>query len=265
MAAKTLRTPTTPVFSIITCTLNSAAWLTESIKSVLSQQGVTIDYIFVDGGSTDDTLNIIRTLPRPVTLIENRSNGISDAMNAGMAAAKGEIIAHLHSDDFYLHPDVLMTVARGFELTNCRWLYGRTLSAINGRLKPENYTAPRYSRLQLLQGNFIPHPATFVKRELMQQAGLFDTRLRYAMDYDFWLRLSLLAEPLQMGMPLTAFREHAGSLSTRNRLAAMQEDLQVRLRHTGLNPIACLMHLARFYVRRRRALRQPSDGTFQHA
>lgn len=254
-----------PVFSIITCTLNSAAWLAPSIRSVLSQQSVEIDYIFVDGGSTDGTLAQIRAIPQHVTLIENRKNGISDAMNAGLEAARGDIVAHLHSDDFYLRPDVLRRVAQCFISTHCRWLFGRTARAIGDKLIPENYTAPRFSHSQLLKGNFIPHPSTFIERQLLQQAGGFDTRLRYAMDYDLWLRLSLDAKPLQMNEAFTAFREHAGSLSTSNRIAAMQEDLQVRLQHTGPRPMQRLLHHLRFQVRKRRALRQLHYGILKHA
>ena len=252
-----------PGFSVITCTRNSEHWLDESINSVLGQEAVDVEYIFVDGQSTDGTVSRIKNIERPVKLIENRCNGISDAMNAGLAVATHEIIAFLHSDDFYLHADVLKIVAESFRTTRCQWLFGRTMSVIHGRLIPEGYTAPPYSRRQLLRGNLIPHPACFVKRSLLLQAGGFDKKLRYAMDYDLWLRLSLLSEPLQMNKPLTAFREHAGSLSTRERGAAMREDLQVRLAHAGINPVIRLTHTARYFARRwRDSLRtQPPVGS----
>ncbi len=242
-----------PSFSIITCTRNSEPWLAESISSVLKQRDVEIDYIFVDGGSTDGTLDRIRALKRPYTLIENVNNGISSAMNAGIAAAQGDIIAHLHSDDFYLHDEVLLIVALAFRDQACRWLYGRMMSCIDGRLLSENYIAPDFSRRRLLRGNFIPHPATFVARELMWRSGGFDTRLRYAMDYDLWLRLSAIANPCALPQALTAFREHEGSLSTREKAQAMQEDLRVRLAHTGLDPLSYALHLMRYAVRRQRA------------
>jgi glycosyltransferase involved in cell wall biosynthesis len=243
-------TPLLPGFSIITCTRNSEPWLDDSIASVLGQEAVDVEYIFVDGQSTDGTLSRIHRIERPIKLVENRCAGISDAMNAGLALATHEIVAFLHSDDFYLHADVLKIVAESFRTTRCQWLFGRTLSAINDQLIPEGYTAPRYSRRQLLRGNFIPHPACFVKRSLLLQAGDFNTKLRYAMDYDLWLRLSLLADPLEINKPLTAFREHAGSLSTRERSAAMREDLQVRLAHTGFNPVNRLTYTARYFARR---------------
>jgi glycosyltransferase involved in cell wall biosynthesis len=243
-----------PQFSIITCTWNSEPWLQASIDSVLVQDYPDIEYIFVDGGSTDGTLERIRSLPRSYRLVEGVRGGISRAMNAGLAIATGRIVAHLHSDDYYLAPDVLSTVARHLE-GGAGWLFGRTVTDLGGSLLPENYVAPRFSYARLLRGNFIPHPATFVRRELMLRAGGFNEKLKYAMDYDLWLKLARLAEPVQLDCAFTAFREHAGSLSTRERMAAMEEDFRVRLAHAGNSRPAMLMHAARYHVRRLRAWR----------
>ncbi|MEO0317249.1 MAG: hypothetical protein RL404_926, partial [Pseudomonadota bacterium] len=253
-----------PRFSIITCTLNSLPWLDACIASVLKQRDVSYELVFVDGGSTDGSLKRISALgdgSHRLTVLRDVRGGIAPAMNAGLAAARGQIVAHLHSDDFYLHDDVLATVARAFDASGCRWLFGRTLRAIGERLEPEGWRAPPYSRARLLHGNFIPHPATFVDRQLMLDAGGFDQRWRYAMDYDLWLRLSRMAEPLQLALPLAAFREHGGSLSTRERRRAMREDLSVRLAHAGPNPVARLAHVARHIARHvvRDALRRGRD------
>lgn len=255
----------TPDFSIITCTLNSALWLPQSIRSVVRQKSVSIEYIFVDGGSTDSTLKQIQSIRHPYKLLHRKAQGISDAMNAGIAAASGNIIACLHSDDFYLHSNVLKKVAEQFKLTGCEWLFGRTINLINDKLVPENFTAPVYSRHQLLRGNFIPHPATFIRRDLLQKSGGFDTELRYAMDYDLWLRLSMLAEPLQLTIPLTAFREHAGSLSTRERSDAMREDFYVRLKYVDPDPMAHVLHYVRFQIRRLRHYFQSTHKQLKYA
>lgn len=239
--------------SIITCTRNSEPFLAQSIASVLVQDHPQIETIFVDGGSTDGTLERIRALPRPCTLLENLRAGISDAMNAGARVATGDVIAHLHSDDYYLRPDVLSMVAARLEASGAGWLFGRIARDVAGRLHDEGFAAPRFSPRQLLRGNFIPHPATFVRRELLLRHGGFDPRLRYAMDYDLWLRLAHGAgAPVQLDTALAAFREHAGSASTRNRRAALEEDFRVRLAHAGGDPLALPMHLARYLVRRRR-------------
>jgi glycosyltransferase involved in cell wall biosynthesis len=244
-------------FSIVTCTWNSARYLEESIASVLVQDYPHIEYIFVDGGSDDGTLEQIRSLPRPFRLIENVRGGVSRAMNEGVRIATGDVVAHLHSDDYYLRPDVLSTVARHLESSGRGWLFGRTMALIDGKLHPDNYVAPRFSFRSLLKGNYIPHPATFVRRDWMERAGGFDTGLKYAMDYDLWLRLARIGAPVQLDEPLAAFREHEGSLSysAGNRLAAMAEDMRVRLSHAGSNPIERIEHYARYFVRRQRAIR----------
>ncbi len=243
-------------FSVITCTWNSAEYLQESIASVLAQDHPDIDYIFVDGGSTDSTLEQIRALKRPYRLLENVGGGVSRAMNEGLRAARGDVIAYLHSDDYYLRPDVLSGVSRLLEDSGRGWLFGRTMARIGDSLRPDDFVAPRFSYAALLRGNFIPHPATFVRRELMLKARGFSTDLKYAMDYDLWLKLARFSEPLQIDDALTAFREHEGSLSTSsgNRLAAMAEDFQVRQSYAGSNPLEQIGHYARYFVRRRRVL-----------
>jgi glycosyltransferase involved in cell wall biosynthesis len=241
-------------FSIVTCTWNSASYLDESIASVLAQDYPDIEYIFVDGGSTDGTLEAIHALPRPYRLIENIRGGVSRAMNVGMQAATGDIVAHLHADDYYLRPDALSTVARNLESSSRGWLFGRIMLNMDGALQVNECMPPRYSYTRLLESNFIPHPATFVRRELMKRVGGFDTNLRYAMDYDLWLKIGCLSEPVQLDEPLAMLREYEGSLFTRNRLAAMEEGLLVRLAHVGEHPLTRAMHYARYFFRRQRAM-----------
>jgi glycosyltransferase involved in cell wall biosynthesis len=246
-------------FSIITCTWNSASYLEESISSVLAQDYPNIEYIFVDGGSTDGTLEMIRALPRPYRLLENVRGGISRAMNEGIQIATGDVIAHLHSDDYYLSPTVLSKVADHLESSGRGWLFGRIMQDKSGTLHPEGFTSPAYSYASLLKRNFIPHPATFVRRELMRRTQGFETTLKYAMDYDLWLKLGLLSEPVQLDEPLAAFRVHEGSLSTKNRLAAMEEDFRVRLAHAGDNPLARAVHYTRYLVRRQKAIQAGAE------
>jgi glycosyltransferase involved in cell wall biosynthesis len=224
---------------------------------VLSQDHPDIEYIFVDGGSTDGTLAEIAAIKRPIKLLHNVRGGISHAMNEGVKLATGDVVAHLHSDDYYLSTDVLSKVAHVLADPNVGWCYGRTKRLRDGVLVSEGYVAPRYSAKRLLRGNFIPHPATFVRRDWLVGAGFFNESLKYAMDYDLWLKLSKRGDALAMNIPMAVFREHGGSLSSSNRVAAMEEDYRVRLSHSGWNPIALLEHTLRFLVRRRRIARLP--------
>lgn len=240
--------------SVITCTWNSAEHLRASMDSVLAQDWAEIEYIFVDGGSTDGTLEMIRSIPRQVNLIENVRGGISRAMNTGIEAASGDVIAHLHSDDYYAHPQVLSHVARAMDETGAEWLFGRCLSNVGGQSFSESYVVPRYSYRRLLKGNFIPHPATFVRKSLFGRAGTFDENIKYAMDYDLWLRLGRLADPVQLDEHLAVFRWHPGSLTTANRLASFQDDFNVRMKFADKTPWSLAYHWAHYLVRRRRVI-----------
>lgn len=244
-----------PTFSIITCTWNSAAYLPAAIESVLAQDWPEIEYIFVDGGSTDNTLEMIRAVPRPVKLIENIRGGIARAMNIGIAAATGDIVAHLHSDDYYAHPHALSHVAQAFEKSGALWLFGRCQSDIKGERVTHSHSVPNYSYRRLLKGNFIAHPATFVKKSLFDRVGTFDESIKYAMDYELWLRLGRLAVPYQMDEYLAVFRRHAGSTTGANQLASFEDDYAVRMKFAGHSIWDRAYHRAHYYARRRRLLR----------
>jgi len=174
-------------------------------------------------------------------------------MNAGVEVATGDIVAHLHSDDFYLDQHVLSLVAKEMKNHDAGWCFGRIKRVVDGMLVSESYTAPEYSYARLLRGNFIPHPATFVRRGWMIRAGQFNHNLKYAMDYDMWLKLAAFGDPIELHEPLTAFRVHQGSLSSRNRFDAMAEDFRVRLGHCSRDPISRIEHYLRYAVRRYRA------------
>ena len=233
-------------FSIITCTLNSAEWLQESIDSVTAQQGVAVQRVFVDGGSTDGTLELIARVPGDVVLVHDKGEGISAAMNAGVEAASGEIIAHLHSDDVYLGTQALATVAAAFAREPRRqWLYGRCKKIVDGEMRENDFVTKAFSWENLVRSNIVPHPATFVRREAFVAAGGFSPTLRYTMDYDLWLRLARQGAPIQLSDYLAAFRVHDGSLSSTQIWPCHAECLRVRQRYAGANPLARAEHLAR--------------------
>lgn len=176
-------------FSIITITFNSREYLAETIESVLSQDFAEFEYIIVDGGSTDGTLEIIRRHaaadPR-IHWISEPDNGISDAFNKGIRMAQGEIVGILNSDDTYA-AGALGVVAVAFAAEPaCDVVHGDMLRFQGTtplfRLKP----APVDERVW--HDMPVNHPATFVRRAVYERVGLFDTRLKVAMDYELVLR-----------------------------------------------------------------------------
>ena len=251
-------------FSIITCTLNSEPWLAESIASVSAQRGVSIERVFVDGGSTDGTLERIDRLAAlhpDVVILRDVGGGISRAMNAGAEVATGDVIAHLHSDDVYLGDDALLKVAAAFEARpELQWVVGRCAALIDGELIENRYETKRYSWYELIRSNIIPHPSTFIRRPFFNASGGFSSTLRYSMDYDLWLRLGRQSSPAQLADYLSAFRFHGASVSTANPWPSNIETLRTRMRHASLNPLERLEHLARFTVRSLRLYRSIRRG-----
>jgi glycosyltransferase involved in cell wall biosynthesis len=236
--------------SIITTTWNRIGYLRDAVDSVRGQTYTNYEHVFVDGGSDDGTLQFVKSLPGDVFLLENIQGGISRAMNAGLRAASGDVILHLHSDDYLAHPRVLARVVKVFQNTGCQWMYGRALSDVGGGWAPEANHFPRYSYTRLLQGDIIPHAATFVRRSLFLESGYFDEALLYAMDYDMWLRMGKISDPVQVPEFLSVFRAHSGSATYSNRMDSLKEEYAVRRRYVSSNPLTRFNHALRHLKRR---------------
>lgn len=243
----------------MTCTWNSAATLADTLASVQAQTVQPHEHIFVDAGSNDATLDLLAAHPGNKRVLRDVKGGIGRAMNAGIAAATGDYIAHLHSDDYYAGPMVLATVRRciqqaGETGTLPAWVFGNIQVLKDGQLLPPNAMPPFSYRSFAAGRAWIPHPAVFVRREAFARVGMFDEGLRYAMDVDLWLRLGAVCRPAMLDQVLTVFRDHAGSVSSRNRLAARREEFVVRRRHAGKAPLAFGLYCLR-YLKRMHALR----------
>lgn len=246
--------PASPEFSIVTCTWNSAATLGETLASLRAQTCQDFEHIFVDGGSTDATLAMLAACAGDKRVLHGIQGGISRAMNAGIEAARGAIVAHLHADDYYAAPDVLEQVARRFAESGAAWVVGNIQVLRDGRLAPQYPMRPFSYRAYAAGHATIPHPAVFVRREWFARVGAFDTSLRYAMDIDLWLRLAAATPPALLERTLTVFREHPGSVSSANKIKARQEEFAVRRRYARRAPLAFAVYCLR-YLKRMRALR----------
>jgi glycosyltransferase involved in cell wall biosynthesis len=243
-----------PAFSIVTCTWNSAATLADTLASVQRQTCRDLEHIFVDGGSTDGTLDMIAAYPGRKRVLCDIKGGISRAMNQGIEAATGDYVAHLHSDDYYASDDVLAVVSERFLAEGVDWVFGTVQVLRDGKLIPPYPMLP-YSYRSFAAGRaWVPHPAVFIRRSVFGRVGMFDEGLKYAMDIDLWLRLGQVARPATVDRPLTIFREHAGSLSSSNKIKARREEFAVRRRYLRRAPLAFGLYCLR-YMKRMRALR----------
>jgi hypothetical protein len=170
-------------------------------------------------------------------------------MNVGAKAAEGHIIAHLHGDDIYCSDKSLEIAASHLLKSEAAWLYGRCMDIINGKLYENNFTSKRYSYDALLRRNIIPHPSTFYKLQTFREIGGFSEQYKGAMDYDLWLRLGKIGDPVQVADYLAAFRSHVDSYSTKNRFACHNEALKIRLKHAPRGAVSWGEHLVRHVIR----------------
>lgn len=181
--------------SIITATYNSGQTLTDTLESVLRQSYTDIDYVIVDGGSKDNTLDIIRRYePRfegRMRWISEPDKGIYDAMNKGIRMATGGVVGLLNSDDFYTSNDVLEHVARALSDPNVDAIYGDIHYVNDDDLTHcVRYYSSRVFCRGLMRLGFMPaHPSFYCRRTIYEKYGLFDTSLRVAADFENLLRL----------------------------------------------------------------------------
>ena len=234
--------------SVITPSYNQGGYIGQTVQSVLDQGIDDLEYIVVDGGSTDQTLEILKRYDDRIKWVSEPDNGFADAINKGIAMASGEIIGWLNSDDLYL-PGALPVVMDYFKKhPDCRWLYGRCIIIDNsGRerwkwiTRYKNFSLKRFSHQKLLRENFISQPAVFFRKDIFTEAGPLDLSLKYAIDYDLWLRFSQIAPAHVIYRDLAAFRRHGQSKSETGFRKQFSEQYAVAQRY-GLSLFNRIVH-----------------------
>jgi len=172
-----------PLVTIITIVFNGEKFIADAIRSVKAQRYPNIEYIVVDGGSKDGTLDIVGQFADTVTfLISEKDEGISDAFNKGLRLAKGEIIGIINADDWYEHDTVEKVVAA---MPDLDVVYG-DLRLWKGDKVDFIYKG---DHRHLINEMTVNHPTVFVRRQCYDRFGYFDKKFRCAMDYDLMLRL----------------------------------------------------------------------------
>ena len=196
--------------SIITPSFNQAAYLEQTILSVLDQDYSRIEYIVVDGASTDSSVDIIRKYSnRLVYWISEKDNGQADAINKGFARGTGEVIAWLNSDDYYLAGAISAAVKTFDENPEVVLVYGNML-AVDGHGKTINTLNYKQLTLEdLLCFRIIGQPAVFMRRSAFQTAGGLDPAYHFMLDHHLWIRLAQLGRILHVPQTWAAARYHA--------------------------------------------------------
>ncbi len=222
-----------PLVSIITPSYNQGKFIEETLTSVLSQDYPNIEYIIVDGGSRDGTLDILKKYGHRLVWISEPDQGQSDAINKGFRMAKGEIVAWLNADDIYLpgavkeavshflsHPDAMMIYGEGYEIDEG--------SSIKGVFP----ATQRFDLWKLIYvWDYILQPTVFFKRSLLDQVGFLDTNLNWCMDWDLWIRIGKKFKIDYVPMVLAKSRVYPGAKTSLGGFKRFQEIAEVMRSH----------------------------------
>jgi hypothetical protein len=237
-----------PLVSIVTPSYNQGRYIEETIQSVLNQDYPNLEYIVVDGGSSDNTIEILKKYEGRLTWMSEKDRGQADAINKGFHMAKGEIVAWLNSDDTYLpgavcksvqyleaHPEVGMLYGEGYHIDE------------DGEVIERYYTEPfDYHRLSELC--FICQPTVFLRAEVVRTIGPLDITLDYCLDYEYWMRIAKRFRIAYLDKYLANSRLYLDTKTLSKRVEVHQETLQVVKRHYGRVPMRWINAYAHVYL-----------------
>lgn len=227
--------------TIITVSYNAADTIESTINSVLSQDYNDIEYIVIDGNSSDGTLDIIKKYDSKITKwISEKDKGIYDAMNKGIQFATGDIIGILNADDLYASSTVISKIVNKFIYTNSDAVYGDLKYVLKNDINKtiRFWKSGEYKEGKFLKGWMPPHPTFFVKKDLYDQYGLYRIDMPSAADYELMLRLIHKYKIKVAYLPeLITFMREGGvsNNSLTNRWKANRDDLRA-WRVNGLKP-----------------------------
>jgi glycosyltransferase involved in cell wall biosynthesis len=225
-----------PSISVVTPSLNQAKFITETIDSVLGQNYPRLEYFVIDGGSTDGTQEILRRYGDRLRWVSEPDRGQADAVNKGVALARGEIIGWLNSDDTYT-PQALEKVARVFATSDeLTVVYGdadhiREDGALYGP-----YPTAAFDYKALSERCFICQPAAFVRRKNLADVGGLDPDLQFCMDYDLWIRMGRRYRFVYLPEVLARSRLHKDAKTLASRRRVFREIIGTVRRHYGFVP-----------------------------
>ncbi len=234
--------------SIVTPSYNQSHFIRQTIDSVVSQMEKGDEYVVLDGGSTDDTVEILRSYGAKIRFESKKDGGQANALNKGLRQVSNDIFAYINSDDYYL-PHAFEKVREIFCDPNVFWAVGDAI--IVDENGTEIQQAVRwykkiwravYSLSVLSVLNPIPQPAVFIRRQVLEEVGTFDEHLHYVMDYDLWIRLQQrYGIPLFIQDTLAAFRIHKKSKGGSSYQKQFSEELQAIARYVQ-NPFLLWLH-----------------------
>lgn len=224
-----------PLVSVITPSYNQGEFLREAIESVLGQDYSNIEYIVVDGGSTDNSLDILKEYSERITYISEPDNGQSDAINKGFRMAKGDIVAWLNSDDIY-EPGCISAAVEVFKTNKSVSLVygdGYIINRDGSKNRIFEYTSS-FDMWSLVHiWDYIMQPTAFFRKDALEGVGMLDEQLNWAMDWDLWIKLAHKGEVVYLPRLMACSREYGETKTSTGDELRLKEILGLMQKHSG--------------------------------
>jgi glycosyltransferase involved in cell wall biosynthesis len=237
-----------PLVSIVTPCLNGERYLEATIQSVLAQDYPHVEYLVMDGGSSDGSVELLKRYEGSLRWKSEKDGGTADAINRGFEATQGEILAYLHADDLLLPGAITAAVSALRSDPVAAGVYGEAwwIDETGARIAP--YPVKDFDAQLLERECFICQPASFIRRVAFLNLGRLDPQLQLTFDYEFWIRLARVYRLRRIRETLAYSRMHSENKSLGRKAAVFQETFRVLHRNYGYVPFswvyACLCHQA---------------------
>jgi glycosyltransferase involved in cell wall biosynthesis len=232
-------------FSVLTPSYNQGRFIRATIESVLSQQIPDLQYLVMDGGSTDETVAILKEYGDRLAFVSERDEGTADAVNKGLALCQGELIGWLNSDDIY-YPQALHRVGELFAAyPKIDVIYGRARHIDEHGMVIDEYPTAEWSFEALVEHCIISQPAAFFRRRVVEKYGSLAQAHKYCVDYEFWIRLARKGARF-MFVPeyFAATRLHDQAKTVASRLQCHEDINDIMVEHLGYVPTRWIANYA---------------------
>ena len=225
-----------PSISLVTPSLDQGRFLRATIESVLAQGYPALDYAVQDGGSTDETLEVLRSFGDRIRWTSEKDAGQADAINRALRLATGDVLGYLNSDDVLL-PGALRAVGEAFAASpDAVFVFGRAVYLDAAGTRVSEYLTRPDAMERLADACFVAQPAAFFRRTAWADVGEFDVSLHHTMDYDYWLRIAArygAGRCRYLDRELAGARMHADAKTVSGWERALEEIFDLVKRRTG--------------------------------
>jgi glycosyltransferase involved in cell wall biosynthesis len=223
-----------PLFSVVVPTLNQAQFIRQTLASIVGQCWPRVEIIVVDGRSTDGTAEVVRSFGSAIThFISEPDRGQADAINKGFRLAKGDILAWLNSDDYYLPAAIHRVMPLLGDGRDPRLAYGGTIAFFEARAETKYWLAPAFDREALKTRALIYQPSAFWTRALWEKTGEVNIAQHFTLDWDWFLRAAQYCDLVQVPEPLSVYRFHAGHKTGSGNARRNEEICEFVEKHAG--------------------------------